>query len=71
MRDAAATPSETTGASVASTSDLTVEASGTPSSAATSSQVLRPGVGVIASAVTGADRRAINGSASAFSMLAA
>jgi hypothetical protein len=57
--------------SVASTSDLTVCWSGTPSSSATSSQVALPGVGVFTSAAPGGARRSISGSASASSMLAA
>ncbi len=57
--------------SVASTSDLTVRCSGRPSSAATSSQVLLPGVGVFFIGSAGAARCTISGSASASSMLAA
>ncbi|MCY1373017.1 hypothetical protein D9M69_602650 [compost metagenome] len=57
--------------SVASTSDLTVVASGTPSSSATSAQVALPGVGVFSSALAGAGRGPAGACASAFSMLAA
>ncbi|MDT4869417.1 hypothetical protein FQZ97_1044430 [compost metagenome] len=57
--------------SVASTSDFTVVASGTPNSSATSAQVLLPGVGVLAMALAAAGRGPAGASASAFSMLAA
>jgi len=56
---------------VASTSDFTVVASGTPRSSATSAQVALPGVGVFSSALAGSARRAISDTASASSMLAA
>lgn len=57
--------------SVASTSDFTVVASGTPSRSATSAQVLLPGVGVFAIKLAAAVRGPAGASASAFSMLAA
>jgi len=48
-----------------------VVASGTPSSAATSAQVLAPGVAVFASGSVAVPRGAAGASASAFYMLAA
>ena len=56
---------------VRSTSDFTVEARGTPSRAATSAQVLLPGVGVLVMALAAAGRDAPGANDSAFSMFAA
>jgi hypothetical protein len=59
------------GGSVARTIDFTVHDSSIPSSSATSSHVLLPGVGVFASGWRGAPRGVAGATASASSMLAA
>ena len=57
--------------SVAKTKDFTVVDKGAPNKAATSSQVLLPGVGVRAWGLAASGRACAGANASAFSMLAA